>query len=231
MNRCFNDGTMCALERVDGLSGPKRTGRNRPSGTYNWLMTAFKKMDQCGWDDAEMVYPEEYLTKREKDMYRYGAGFSHPCEWYEYCRKCGKPCVIEFLDVTKVEPVGIVWKFWGWQCEVCGGKVWRVANKLYSALFLRQVPTGIYKVHEIASHKWCPDQLLPSRPKPRVMCSRVVKHCLWCKGRMMDDGLQWNWMICEGCKSSLEGMVKEWLSTEFPLPTVIVSRIAEFVFD
>ena len=214
---------MCALARPAGPSGSGCFGGNHLADVYDWHMNTFRKMDQCEWNDGEMDYQVVYLPRSEKDMSRYGAGFDHPCEWYEYCRKCGKPCVIKFLDATRIEPIGIVWKCRGVQCDVCRGEVWRVGSELYSALFLRQVPTGVYKVREISS--------LSSRSKLCVVRSRVVKQCLWCKSRMVNYGPRWDWMVCEGCKNSLEGLVKGWLSAELSLPSVIIDRIVGLVFD
>ena len=44
-------------------------------------------------------------------------------------------------------------------------------------------------------------------------------------------GAEWDWMICELCKNSLEDLVKGWLSAEFSFPSVIVDRIVGLVFD
>ena len=220
---------MYTLVRSVGSAGTGRPGSYRVGEANRGAreVPPFRKINLCEWYE----YPEEVLTKSESDMYRYGAGFRHPCKWYEYCRRCGDPCIIKFGDTKRIEPVGIIWRSRGWHCEVCAGEVWRVANELYSALFLRQVPTGFYMFHEVVSLKWRPDQPTPLRLKQQSIHSRVVKHCLWCKGRMMDDGRRWNLMICEDCKDNLEGMVKGWLSKEVNLPSVIADQITGFVFD
>ena len=171
------------------------------------------------------------MTENESDEYQNAARYRHPCEWYEYCRECGDLFIIKHGEFKWIEPIGVRWRKRGWQCATCEGEVWKVASELYSALFLRQVPTGFYVFREVLSFVGYPALPVPQRLKRQAIHSRVVKRCLWCKGKLMDDGRRWNWMICENCKTALEGMIKGWLSKEVSLPSVIVDQITKFVFD
>ena len=216
------DGAMCALARSAGPSESGCFEGDRGADEYYENMHVFTKLDQCAWYHGEMDLQAVYLMKNEMDMFRYGSGFDHPCKWYEYCKQCGTPCLLKLLDATRIEPIGVTWKCRGLRCNVCQGKVWRVGSELYSALFLRKVPMGVYRVRGAS---W-----LPPESRLRVVHYRVVRQCLWCKGGMGQYGTEWDWMVCEPCKNALEDLVKEWLLVEYGFPLAIVDRIVGLVF-
>ena len=217
-----NIGAMDALARLAELSESGYFEEGRVTNEHDENTHVFVKLGWRAWHPTEADIQAVYLMRNEKDMFRYGSGFDHPCKWYDYCRQCGTPCLLRLLDATRIEPIGITWKSRGLRCNVCHGKVWRVGSELYSALFLREVPMGVYRVHGAS---W-----LSPESRSRAVRYRVVRQCLWCKRGMGQYGTEWNWMVCTPCKDELEDLITGWLSVESCLPSVVVDRIVGFVF-
>ena len=103
----------------------------------------------------------------------------------------------------------------------CEGEVWRVADRLYSAIFLRDIPTYHYRMRETVA---------PRFRSCRIMHSRVIKQCLLCQDGLICDGSVWDWMICGPCKMTVEERIESWLTGEADLPETIANKIIDFVF-
>ena len=108
--------------------------------------------------------------------------FEHPSEWFDYCNDCGKLLVGTPPFSGKTGPEREDWRYRGWDCPECEGKVWWVKDELCQSLFLRNMPT-----YFIARGYTGPCMQVESPQTTSLnvwedrLTLRIVGWCLWCR--------------------------------------------------